>query len=243
MSSESCIPTSSDAIQRADLTCRSLRTWLAFRQMRYRRSRLPVEIWSRSHPLRMGFRSKPSTSGMSSSHTISSQTFTWAWLTGGRSGEGRGDSSGKNLYENFAETGASAIFPPSERIINLADTMKNMESEAKEEEAKDKEIQAEIVRKTSLKKRMGMTGMAAASSGGSGGGVDKEGGGGSGGSASAARVVAERQLSGVEEQNENEEEVLAEEGGRDEGVDMDARGRASESPHSSSGEQHVRGSR
>lgn len=141
-----------------------------------------------------------------------------------RSGEGRGDSSGKNLYENFAETGASAIFPISEKILNLADHTQNMENEAKEEEAKDKEIQAEIVRKTSLKKRMGMTGMSGAGAGaggdGAGPGLKKE----------AAPPRAERQLSGVAEEGA-EEEVLADEGSekvRSQGVDMDSRGRASE---------------
>lgn len=160
------------------------------------------------------------------------------YTNGRRSGEGRGDSSGKNLYENFAETGASAIFPISEKILNLADHTSNMENEAKEEEAKDKEIKAEIVRKTSLKKRMGMTGMASASGSASAsadgsavGGVKKDGSSGNGG-ARAAAAAAERQLSGVQEQeeNEHEEEALVDEGdAQTEGVDMEARGRASES--------------
>jgi 6-phosphofructo-2-kinase/fructose-2,6-biphosphatase 4 len=144
-------------------------------------------------------------------------------LTTNRSGEGRGDSTGKNLYENFAETGASAIFPISEKILNLADHTKDMENEAKEEEAKDKEIQAEIVRKTSLKKRMGMTGMS------SGSPTD-----GSGKKDAPPPRAGERQLSGVAEEGA-EEEVLADDGTgagekvRTDGVDMDARGRASES--------------
>lgn len=140
-------------------------------------------------------------------------------LTSSRSGEGRGDSTGKNLYENFAETGASAIFPISEKILNLADHTQNMENEAKEEEAKDKEIQAEIVRKTSLKKRMGMTGMSS--------GTPTEG---NGKKEVPPPRVAERQLSGVAEEGA-EEEALADDGGekvRTQGVDMDARGRASE---------------
>ena len=141
------------------------------------------------------------------------------------------------MYENFAETGASAIFPISEKILNLADHTSNMENEAKEEEAKDKEIKAEIVRKTSLKKRMGMTGMAnagesAGTGSGTGTGTGTKKDTGNGGSRAGA-AVAERQLSGVQEQNENEEEALADEGDekvRTEGVDMEARGRASESP-------------
>lgn len=106
-----------------------------------------------------------------------------------------------------------------------------MENEAKEEEAKDKEIKAEIVRKTSLKKRMGMTGMSGtASATGAGDAVKKDSSGNGGSKAGAG--VAERQLSGVqEEQNENEDEVLADEESeraRTEGIDMEARGRASE---------------
>lgn len=128
-----------------------------------------------------------------------------------RSGEGRGDSAGKNLYENFAETGASAIFPISEKILNLADHTSNMENEAKEEEAKDKEIQAEIVRKTSLKKRMGMTGMEKKDSASTE--VKDRGGKG-------------KQLSGVQEDDEG---VVVEDGEGGSGVDMDMRGRASES--------------
>jgi len=130
-----------------------------------------------------------------------------------RSGEGRGDSAGKNLYENFAETGASAIFPISEKILNLADHTSNMENEAKEEEAKDKEIQAEIVRKTSLKKRMGMTGMEKKDTGSGGGGEAKDRGG------------KGKQLSGVQEDDEG---VVVEDGEGGSGVDMDMRGRASE---------------
>jgi hypothetical protein len=128
-----------------------------------------------------------------------------------RSGEGRGDSAGKNLYENFAETGASAIFPISEKILNLADHTSNMENEAKEEEAKDKEIQAEIVRKTSLKKRMGMTGMEKKD----GAGTEVKDRGGKG-----------KQLSGVQEDDEG---VVVEDGEGGSGVEMDMRGRASES--------------
>lgn len=156
---------------------------------------------------------------------------------------------GKNLYENFAETGASAIFPISEKILNLADHTSNMENEAKEEEAKDKEIKAEIVRKTSLKKRMGMTGMASTPTSGSttasgegpgtgagpgaGAGGKKDAAGASGGhggngGSRAGAAVAERQLSGVAE--EDGDEVLATEGDervRTQGVDMETRGRAS----------------
>lgn len=133
-----------------------------------------------------------------------------------RSGEGRGDSAGKNLYENFAETGASAIFPISEKILNLADHTSNMENEAKEEEAKDKEIQAEIVRKTSLKKRMGMTGMEKKDTGSGAGGETKDRGG------------KGKQLSGVQEDDEG---VVVEDGEGGSGVDMDMRGRASESSY------------
>jgi len=90
-----------------------------------------------------------------------------------------------------------------------------MENEAKEEEAKDKEIQAEIVRKTSLKKRMGMTGMEKKDNvSGSGSGNEGKDRGGKG-----------KQLSGVQE---DDEEVVGEDGETREGVDMDMRGRASE---------------
>lgn len=43
-------------------------------------------------------------------------------------------------------------------MLNLASQTQNMEKEAKAEEEKDKEMKAEIVRKTSLKKRLGITG-------------------------------------------------------------------------------------
>ena len=141
-------------------------------------------------------------------------------LTTNRSGEGRGDSSGKNLYENFAETGASAIFPISEKILNLADHTSNMENEAKEEEAKDKEIQAEIVRKTSLKKRMGMTGMEKKDTSASASSSTNNGDG----KGTANPLNKGKQLSGVKE----DDEAVVEDGEGGEGVDMDMRGRASE---------------
>jgi hypothetical protein len=108
-----------------------------------------------------------------------------------------------------------------------------LENEAKEEEAKDKEIQAEIVRKSSLKKRMGMT----PSTSSAGGGAVPGGAGDGTSSAPAANPLSKgKQLSGVMEDNETEAEgeVLVDDnetetGGRSKGVDMDARGRASKS--------------
>jgi hypothetical protein len=108
-----------------------------------------------------------------------------------------------------------------------------LENEAKEEEAKDKEIQAEIVRKSSLKKRMGMT----PSTSSAGGGAVPGGAGDGISSAPAANPLSKgKQLSGVMEDNETEAEgeVLVDDnetetGGRSKGVDMDARGRASKS--------------
>ncbi|ORX41018.1 putative cytoplasm protein [Kockovaella imperatae] len=72
------------------------------------------------------------------------------------SGEGRGDQSGQNLYENFAEatSGKGTVLPESG--VNFAADVENMESEAAEEEAKDKEIKAELV-KDALRKRLGST--------------------------------------------------------------------------------------
>lgn len=95
-----------------------------------------------------------------------------------------------------------------------------MENEAKEEEAKDKEIQAEIVRKTSLKKRMGMTGMEKKDSVTSSSSPGKSTSGGEG----KDRGGKGKQLSGV---LEDDEEVVGEDGDEG-GVDMDMRGRASE---------------
>jgi hypothetical protein len=97
-----------------------------------------------------------------------------------------------------------------------------MENEAKEEEAKDKEIQAEIVRKTSLKKKMGMTGMEKRHS--SSDGQDKE----KVGEKERPRPKG-KQLSGVEEGDEHEAEVVVDEDDATtpRGVEMDARGRAS----------------
>jgi hypothetical protein len=88
-----------------------------------------------------------------------------------------------------------------------------MENEAKEEEAKDKEIQAEIVRKTSLKKRMGMTGM------------EKKDTTTPPPGEKANPLNKGKQLSGVQEADE---EVVGDDGVT-EGVEMDMRGRASES--------------
>ena len=77
-------------------------------------------------------------------------------LTRNRSGEGRDDQSGQNLYENFAEatSGKGTVLPESG--VNFAADVQNMEDEAAEEEAKDKEIKAEMV-KDALRKRLGST--------------------------------------------------------------------------------------
>lgn len=67
------------------------------------------------------------------------------------SGEGRGDSEGKNLYENFAESvssGAAGI-----GMAMFSNETENMEREAEAEEAKDKEAKAEVVR-AKLKERL-----------------------------------------------------------------------------------------
>jgi len=93
-----------------------------------------------------------------------------------------------------------------------------MENEAKEEEAKDKEIQAEIVRKTSLKKRMGMTGMEKKDTSAT---PSTNNGDGKG---TANPLNKGKQLSGVKE----DDEAVVEDGEGGEGVDMDMRGRASE---------------
>lgn len=69
------------------------------------------------------------------------------------SGEGRGDSTGRNLYENFAEatSGKGTVLPDSG--VNFAADVQNMESEAAEEQAKDQELKAGIA-KTALRRRM-----------------------------------------------------------------------------------------
>jgi hypothetical protein len=68
------------------------------------------------------------------------------------SGEGRGDETG-NLYENFAEatSGKGGLIPEGAFTLDAAE---NMETQAREEEAKDKEIKAVFV-KSILKKRLG----------------------------------------------------------------------------------------
>ncbi|ORY20384.1 putative cytoplasm protein [Naematelia encephala] len=73
------------------------------------------------------------------------------------SGEGRGDASGRNLYENFAEgtTGKGTVLPDSG--VNFTQDAQNMEAQAVEEEEKEKEIKAEIV-KTALQKRLSIGG-------------------------------------------------------------------------------------
>jgi 6-phosphofructo-2-kinase/fructose-2,6-biphosphatase 4 len=59
------------------------------------------------------------------------------------SGEGRGDESGSNLYENFAEAtlGKGTLIPEGAFTLDAAE---NMENAAQEEEKKDKEIKAGI---------------------------------------------------------------------------------------------------
>lgn len=65
------------------------------------------------------------------------------------SGEGRGDSAGRNLYENFAEaaSGIGGVLP------TFAGEAENIEREAEEEEAKDKQLKADLVR-AKLKSRL-----------------------------------------------------------------------------------------
>ncbi|CAD6572793.1 MAG: hypothetical protein TREMPRED_000631 [Tremellales sp. Tagirdzhanova-0007] len=63
------------------------------------------------------------------------------------SGEGRGDDTGQNHYENFAEatSGSGSILP--EYGMNFATEAQNMEAAAVEEETKDKVEKADFVRK------------------------------------------------------------------------------------------------
>ena len=70
------------------------------------------------------------------------------------SGEGRGDETGSNLYENFAEatSGKGSVLPESG--INFSSDVQNMETEAAAEEAKDKEMKAGLV-KDALQRRLG----------------------------------------------------------------------------------------
>jgi 6-phosphofructo-2-kinase/fructose-2,6-biphosphatase 4 len=70
------------------------------------------------------------------------------------SGEGRDSDTGGNLYENFAEAtlGKGSVLPDSG--VNFASDVQNMESEAAEEEAKDKVIKAELAQKA-LRRRLG----------------------------------------------------------------------------------------
>jgi len=69
------------------------------------------------------------------------------------SGEGRGDDTGRNLYENFAEatSGKGHVLPDSG--VNFTNDVENMENEAAEEEAMDKKLK-EGMAKTALNKRM-----------------------------------------------------------------------------------------
>lgn len=66
------------------------------------------------------------------------------------SGEGRGDAAGHNLYENFAEATSGV----GGSLNSFAGETKNIEREAEAEEAKDKEVKADIVR-AKLRERMG----------------------------------------------------------------------------------------
>ncbi|RSH84266.1 uncharacterized protein EHS24_005780 [Apiotrichum porosum] len=67
------------------------------------------------------------------------------------SGEGRGDSSGRNLYENFAEATSGVV---GGILPTFSGEATNMEQEAAAEELKDKEAKADLVR-AKLKARMG----------------------------------------------------------------------------------------
>ncbi|KAK4688614.1 hypothetical protein P7C73_g1500, partial [Tremellales sp. Uapishka_1] len=65
------------------------------------------------------------------------------------SGEGRGDDTGHNLYENFAEatSGKGSVLPDSG--VNFAADAENMESAAVAEEEADKEAKAGLVKEPS----------------------------------------------------------------------------------------------
>lgn len=71
------------------------------------------------------------------------------------SGEGRGDSSGQNLYENFAEatSGKGSVLPDSG--VNFAADAMNMEREAQEEEGRDKQAKKEMVKRAMSLRGMG----------------------------------------------------------------------------------------
>ena len=71
-----------------------------------------------------------------------------------RSGEGRGDEAGRNLYENFAESTSGSASSLPEYGVNFAIDALNMEAAAAEEEAKDKSIKADFV-KEQLRRRLG----------------------------------------------------------------------------------------
>jgi 6-phosphofructo-2-kinase/fructose-2,6-biphosphatase 4 len=79
------------------------------------------------------------------------------------SGEGRGDPSGQNLYENFAEatSGKGSVLPDSG--VNFAVDAMNMEREAEEEEGRDKEERKEE-RKRKLRLRRVARGVSAGTS-------------------------------------------------------------------------------
>ena len=76
-----------------------------------------------------------------------------AILTPLRSGEGRGDDFGGNLYENVAEatSGKGTVLPESG--VNFAADVQNMEEAAAAEEANDKSIKADFVKKQ-IEKRL-----------------------------------------------------------------------------------------
>ncbi len=71
-----------------------------------------------------------------------------------RSGEGRGDDTGRNLYENFAESTSGSTSALPQYGVNFALDAQNMEAAAAEEEAKDKRIKVDYVKKQ-LRKRLG----------------------------------------------------------------------------------------
>ena len=69
------------------------------------------------------------------------------------SGEGRGDDTGRNLYENFAEATSGKGTVLGDSGVNFADDVENMESAAEEEEAMDKANKA-VLAKAALQKRL-----------------------------------------------------------------------------------------
>lgn len=116
------------------MTGYSSRTWSDFRLVRCRRSRSHGETSLKSSRRVMASCPAPSTSGT----PVSPWFLAALILFKCRSGEGRGDATGANLYENFAESTIGKVNDMENVLPPAAEDLQE-KAEAEEEEERAKE--------------------------------------------------------------------------------------------------------